>query len=158
MRNLVIRRQYRQGLSFFKHITKDPLLDIYPWKCTVNTDNGDLYVLLDTRLYTIPINDCQFHVRDIIDCKNLKLIGFEYCITTQQLYCAYDNGDIARLDATSEYHEYFEYEVAATFDSGLQCMTLSPDHEIITVVTATGILVTMVSNFQVISEVRFKVK
>ncbi|XP_014468470.1 PREDICTED: elongator complex protein 1 [Dinoponera quadriceps] len=155
MKNLIVHRQYRRRFSFRDNVKDgDQLLDTYPWKCAVNTNNGDLYVLLGTRLITLPADrECDVNILNIAECKDSKVVGLEYCITTQQLYCAYDNGDIATFDATSKYSNYFEFEVVASFDSGLQCMRLSPDHEIITAVTGSGTVVTMVSDFQVISEV-----
>lgn len=121
-------------------------------QCAVNANNDDLYVLSGRELHTLPIDRKRdISTLNITKYDNSKIVGLEYCITTQELYCAYDSGDIARIDVTNESH--FEYEIMAKFDSGLQCMKLSPDHEIITVVTSTGTVVTMVSDFQVISEV-----
>ncbi|KMQ97926.1 elongator complex protein 1-like protein [Lasius niger] len=69
----------------------------------------------------------------------------------QELYCAYESGAIARLDTSDRVN--FIHEIVITFSSGLECMKLSPDNEIITAVTCTGTVITMVSDFQVISEV-----
>lgn len=152
MKNLMVHRQHRRGLQFMKDAAKDNrrLLEI---KCAVNANNDDLYVLSDNQLYTLP-TDCKRDISSLNITKyseNSKVIGLEYCIITQALYCAYDCGDIVSIDITNESH--FEYEIIAKFDSGLRYMQLSPDHEIITAVTGAGTVVTIVSDFQVISEV-----
>lgn len=150
MKNLVIRRQRRRSIQFIKDIVKDnrQFLEL---QCTVNTNNNDLYVLLGNELYMLPI-DHKRNINNLTITKyeNCKIVGLEYSILTEELYCAYDSGDIARIDVTNESH--FEYEIIAKFDD-LECVKLSPDHAIITAVTSTGTVITMVSDFQVISEV-----
>ncbi|EFN87660.1 Elongator complex protein 1 [Harpegnathos saltator] len=155
MKNLVVYRQYRKSLTVLEDIEQGSceFSNVCSWKCTVNPVNEDLYILLGTRLFIVPVYDKHdINVHDVTY-KDSKVVGFEYSAARQQLYCAYDNGDIAKLDVTSKYPEYFDYEIVASYN-GLKCMALSPDHEIMTVVTGNGILITIISNhFLVISQV-----
>lgn len=145
-------------LDMFKKNISDTDLLIYPWKCAVNANNGDLYVPLDVHLVSLSIyGENTFLPWNFINWK--KIVGLEYCITTQLLYCALDHGDIVTLNPGingTDDSSGLTHEIVASFDGGLQCMKLSPDHEIITVVTDSGTVITMVSDFQVISEVKFK--
>ncbi|KZC12649.1 Elongator complex protein 1 [Dufourea novaeangliae] len=88
--------------------------------------NDDFYILLNRRLYKIPLdygNDITFFDID----QNVEFIGLEYCNLTQNIYAACNHD--------------------------LHCMKLSPDHEIIVLVTTNGTIITLVYTFETISMV-----
>lgn len=122
--------------------------------CAIDPNDLSVYVLLDNRIHVISIEDNTSDIGSINFTgheNSSKVVGFEYCVAMQELYCAYESGAIARLDMSDR--DNFVREIVVRFGSGLECMRLSPDNEIITAVTCTGTLITMVSDFQVISEV-----
>lgn len=167
MKNLVVHQLLRRHFPLRENVEKDncQLPDVNALKFAVNANNGNLYILSDSRIIVLPIySEDDIIVQDVAICKNSNVVGFEYCITTQLLYCATGSGDVITVDTTNA---ACPIEVVATFDSGLLCMKLSPDQEIITMVTGSGTVITMVAEyedqhhllgFQLISEVKFKLK
>nr|XP_034181462.1 putative elongator complex protein 1 [Osmia lignaria] len=111
----------------------------------VNSINDDFYLLLKNKIYKIPSNYKEDVVSFDID-ENLDFIGLEYCTISQELYGACKSGDIMKIND-------FACELKIQLDVNLQCMKLSPDHEIIVLVTANDVMITMVSTFQIIAEV-----
>ncbi|XP_076249707.1 elongator complex protein 1 [Calliopsis andreniformis] len=115
---------------------------------TVDSINDDFYLILQNKLYKIPLD----YEKDIVSFdinENLKIINLEYCSITQELYAACKSGDVMKISVDSEFH----CEVMNELNVNLQCMKLSPDHEMIVIVTVDGIVITMVSSFQIVSEV-----
>ncbi|XP_011876927.1 PREDICTED: putative elongator complex protein 1 [Vollenhovia emeryi] len=146
MKNLAVHEVRRRNLECLRdaRINQDLLKSI---QCSLNASNNDVYLLVDKYLCAIP-----FEGQRILDMDHpSKVIALEYCITMQELYCAYESGCITTIDTKD--HASIECKVAATFASGLQCMKLSPDHELIVVVTGAGTVATMVLDFQIMSEV-----
>lgn len=115
---------------------------------TVDSINDDFYLLLKSKLYKIPSDDMRDIVSFDID-ENLKFVNLEYCSITQEIYAACKSGDIMRINVEPE----FECESMNQLNVNLQCMKLSPDHEMIVIVTSNGTVITMVSSFHIISEV-----
>lgn len=146
MKNLVVK----QRASRLLNILENQMLNVKDLKIlyTVDSTNDDFYMLLKNKLCKIPSN----YVEDIsffeID-ENLEFIGLEYCSVTQELYGVCKSGNIIRINLEPE----FRYELITDLNTDLQCMKLSPDHEIIILVTISGIVITMVSTFEIISEV-----
>lgn len=114
----------------------------------VNSVNDDFYLLLKNKIYKIPSNCKEDVVSFDID-ENLDFIGLEYCTISQELYGACKSGDIMKINVKYD----FECELIIQLDVNLQCMKLSPDHEIIVLVTVNDVMITMVSTFQIIAEV-----
>ncbi|KAL6440916.1 hypothetical protein ACFW04_003370 [Cataglyphis niger] len=152
MKNLTVYQLRRRNVEFMKDIVKNDNESLQCVHCAIDPNYFSMYILFNNRIYVISMEDNS----DITNINfdgygNSKVIGFEYCVTMQELYCAYECGAIARLDIADRID--FIQEIVITFSGGLECMKLSPDNEIITAVTCTGTVVTMVSDFQVISEV-----
>lgn len=152
MKNLAVYQLRRRNIEFMKEIVvkndNEPLQSVH---CAIDPNDLSVYILFDNRIYIIPIEDNSDITNINFDgYENSKVVGFEYCVTMQELYCAYECGAIARLDILDQTN--FRQEIT-TFSNGLKCMKLSPDNELITAVTCTGTVITMVSDFQVISEV-----
>ncbi|XP_029166752.1 putative elongator complex protein 1 isoform X2 [Nylanderia fulva] len=161
MKNLAVHGIRRRNVERLKDIAVGyDFRPLQPVHCVLNSNN-ELYILFDNqRLYRISTLDDRNEdvdssiVADICGDENCKVVGFEYCVTKQEMYCAYESGVIVKLNTTDKLSfEHFEQEmIMCTAD--LECMKLSPDNEIITAVTVDGILyVAMVSDFDIISEV-----
>ncbi|XP_053985315.1 elongator complex protein 1 [Hylaeus volcanicus] len=144
MKNLTVTRRVSRRLeSLQNEIPSDsPILH------AVNSVNDDLYILLKNKIYKLPSEYEKDIIFFNID-EKLEFVGLEYSIVTQELYGACKSGDIMRINVESE----FECEVISQLNVDLQCMKLSPDHEIIIVITDYGTVITMVSTFDIISEV-----
>lgn len=148
MRNLTVHQIGRRDLQL-----KDAEINPEVSKrvqCAVNPNSNDIYMLLDEHLYIIS-RDRDVNVLNFSQYCTSRIIAMEYCVTLQELYCAYESGYIARVDIKDP--SRIDYTVVTTFNSGLQCMKFSPDHELIAAVTSAGILITMVLDFQIMSEV-----
>ncbi|XP_076625115.1 elongator complex protein 1 [Colletes latitarsis] len=144
MKNLTITRRSSRSLKFLENKILNDSTILY----AVDTTNDDFYLLLKNKIYKLPSD----YGKDIISFDielELEFISLEYCSILQELYGACKSGDIARINVGSE----LECEIISQLNVNLQCMKLSPDHEIIIVITADGIVITMVSTFQIISEV-----
>ncbi|XP_011265632.2 elongator complex protein 1 isoform X2 [Camponotus floridanus] len=153
MRNLAVHQLRRRSVEFIKDNAEENVHEPEQCiHCAIDPNDLSVYVLFNNRIYIISMED-NSNITNIINLpgyENSKVVGFEYCITMQELYCAYESGAIVRLDISDRVS--FIQKVT-TFDDYLECMKLSPDNEIITVVTRKGIVITMVSDFQVLSEV-----
>lgn len=147
MLNLVVNEKNCRDIYIFKNI--EELSKCV--QCTISQSCNDIYMSWRDHLYVIPVGSDDIIYVDIGRYSLSKIIAIEYCITIQELYCAYESGDIASINITDPTN--VDYKVVATFDDGLQCMKFSPDHELIAVVTGDGIVNTMVLDCQVMSEV-----
>lgn len=150
MRNLTVHRIGRRDLQFMKNpkVTQE-LLDRI--QCAINPNSNEIYVLLDENLYIISIGNRDIVTLNFCQYRPSEIITMDYCITLQELYCAYKSGHIAKLDIRDP--KRLDYTSVTTFKDGLQCMKFSPDHELIAAVTNIGNVITMVLDFQVMSEV-----
>lgn len=156
MRNLAVHRLRRRSVEFIKDNAEENVYEPKHMHCAIDPSYLSVYVLFNNRIYMISIEDnSDITSINLPGYENSKIVGFEYCITMQELYCAYESGAIARLDISDRIN--FVHEIVTIFDDYLECMKLSPDNEIIIVVTRRGTVITMVSDFQVISEVMYYV-
>lgn len=149
MRNLTVHRIGRRDLQLKTTETNPVLLEHV--QCAINPNSNDIYMLLDDHIYLISRNKNDIIVHNFSQYYPSHIIALEYCITLQELYCAYDSGYIAKIDIKDSTR--MDYNIIMRFDNGLHCMKLSPDHELIAAVTNTGIVITMVLDFQIMSEV-----
>ncbi|XP_043500282.1 putative elongator complex protein 1 isoform X1 [Polistes fuscatus] len=149
MENLTVSRQSCRSLEALEN----EILDNFKYLkilCTINPNNDDLYIVLENQLYVIPSNpECEITSVNINNETKNKIIGLEYTNITQQVYCAYENGDLITISIESD----LECELVKQINEGVDCMKLSPDHEILTLVTPKDTVITMVSSFDIISEV-----
>lgn len=149
MENLTVSRQSCRNLEALKN----EILDNFKYLkilCTINPNNDDLYIALHNQLYIIPSNsECEITPVNINNETKNKIIGLEYTNITQQVYCAYENGDLITINIETD----LECELVKQINESVNCMKLSPDHEILTLVTAKDTVITMVSSFDIISEV-----
>ena len=127
------------------------LLDVNVFCCT-NPDNDDLYVLKDRLLYEISFKD-DLKIRTInINIENEsanKSVGVEYSSDVGQVWCAYESGVIVPISVEPE----LQQELDNCIQGGLRCMKLSPDQEILVLITANDTVITTVSNFHIVSQV-----
>ncbi|XP_012270137.1 putative elongator complex protein 1 [Orussus abietinus] len=118
--------------------------------CCHNPDADNLYIFERNRLYGVSTNVTLGVTLVQIDVsEDLTPVGLEYCSVSQQLYCAYDSGDVAKVFTREE----LECEEIVKVNGGLRCIKLSPDHEILILITLNDTVITMTSSFHVISEV-----
>ena len=146
MKNLIVRQRASRVLNVLENqITNlSDLNTLY----TIDSSNDDFYILSNNKLCKVPSNRLENTSFFDID-ESLEFISLEYCSMTQELYGACKSGSILRVSIEPE----FKYELITDLNTDLQCMKLSPDHEMIVLVTVHGIVITMVSTFQIISEV-----
>ncbi|KAL0127474.1 hypothetical protein PUN28_005627 [Cardiocondyla obscurior] len=149
MKNLTVHQLHCKSVDILKHTETNQELLSYV-KCVINPSNNDLYILLDQNLYVLPILG-EVTVVDYSSYSFNDMISMEYCITLQEIYCAYASGHIAKVDIKNPTR--VDYNIVTGFNSGLQCIKFSPDHELIAAVTGAGMVITMVLDFQVMSEV-----
>ncbi|XP_017891228.1 elongator complex protein 1 isoform X2 [Ceratina calcarata] len=146
MKNLTVVQRASRVLDFLESQIQD-------WNDSkilhaVNWSTNDSYIISKCKFYKIPSNyEEGIKIYDIDE--DFEFISLEYCRISEELYGACKSGDIMRINVDSE----FKYELITQLNVDLQSMKLSPDHEMIVIVTINDIVITMVSAFQVISEV-----
>ncbi|XP_011692610.1 PREDICTED: putative elongator complex protein 1 isoform X1 [Wasmannia auropunctata] len=155
MKNLTVCQVNSRSLKFLQNVevasNRELLRDI---QCAINTSYNDIYVLLGDHLHAIPssVEEADVTCVDNRQYCSSKIVAMDYCVNLQELYCAFESGDIAKIEMIDQDH--ITYNVLNTnLDSGLQCMKFSPDHGIIAGVTNTGMVITMVSTFHIMSKV-----
>ncbi|CAG5101165.1 Similar to Elp1: Elongator complex protein 1 (Mus musculus) [Cotesia congregata] len=119
--------------------------------CCLDPINDNLFVVDANNIYLICKNEMGFEVlkkTGINDNTEAKPVGIQYWSDNETLYCAYDNGDLIKVSP----NEPFDHQVAAHIDGGIECIQLSPDQEILVLVTKTHQVYTMISSLQVMSE------
>lgn len=120
--------------------------------CCTNPDNDDIYILKDKCLYEISsrnglkINSVNI---DVDDETISRPVGVEYCSDVGQVWCAYESGAIISVSTKPELHQ----DLTNYIQNGLRSMKLSPDQEILVLITANDTVVTTVSNFHIVSQV-----
>lgn len=120
--------------------------------CCLDNDGGDFYLYKENTVFSISVDKFEKFNLNNETLVDTKLVGFAFCDSTRQIYLAYESGQLFTLeidtpDSTAEF--------AAQVNEGLRAIQLSPDHEIVTLITANDTLIVMTSGFHVITEVRF---
>ncbi|XP_047349459.1 putative elongator complex protein 1 isoform X1 [Vespa velutina] len=152
MKNLSVLRQSCRNLEALE---SEILCNLKYSKilCTLNPNNDDLYIGLQDQLYIIPSDpDSEITSVNINNEANNKIIGLEYTNVTHQIYCAYENGDLMTINIDSE----LDCEMVTQINGGLSCIKLSPDHEILTLITPNDTVITMICSFDIISKVNLQ--
>jgi len=150
MKNLVIHEQYIKEIQFLKDIFEADN-EIPEIQSTIDPYNN-LYVIVKNELYIISYNKEEDVKKfSIGERECTKIVGLEYCVTMQELYCAYETGDVICIDTSDLSH--CKHNVVFQCKAGLQYMKLSSDCEIITMVTKSGTLIVTFLDFQIIKEV-----
>ncbi|XP_076644239.1 elongator complex protein 1 isoform X1 [Halictus rubicundus] len=147
MKNLKLTRRASRPINFLE----DQILNesnASTALCAIDRITDDFYLLLKNKLYKISSPYVKDPTSYDIN-ENLELVGLEYCSVTHELFAASKHGDIITISMEPK----FGFEVMFQLNVDLQCMKLSPDHEMIILITVDGIVITMVSTFHVISEV-----
>jgi len=153
MRNLTVHQINRRNLEFMKNIEINQEL-LKCVQCAINPSCNDIYVLLSDHLNVIqdkPDGNTNFTIVDNDQYCFTNIVAMDYCITVQELYCAYESGCIAKIDIMNQTD--INYNIVTVLDSSLQCMKFSPEHDLIAAVTSKGIVLTMVLNFDIMSKV-----
>lgn len=150
MKNLTILYQSTRGLLEAEGDCPE-IIDILasnPLVCT-DPDNDSLYILHSNQLYVITFKkDLEITAEKNINIDiNAKPVGIEYWSDHGILYCAYDNGDVIKISPTWPYDQ----ELITHIDDGLKCMKISPDQEILILVTGNDNVITMMSSFEIIT-------
>ncbi|XP_046749478.1 putative elongator complex protein 1 [Diprion similis] len=117
--------------------------------CCLDNDGGDFYVYKNNNVYHITTGIFEyFHLgnENVVDS---KLVGFAFCDSTRQIYLAYSCGRLFTIEIDLPDPQA---EFAAQINEGLCAMKLSPDHEIVTLVTSNDTVIVMTSGFHVITE------
>jgi len=147
MKNLVIYERYIKTIQFLEDIFPDGKI---PEIQSTIDPYYNLYVVVKNELYVLP-HDRDVKKFTIGEEKCNKVVGLEYCVTTQELYCAYQSGDVICIDTSNL--SRCKHNVVFQSKDGLQYMKFSPDCEIITMVTNLGTLIVTFLDFQIIKEV-----
>lgn len=155
MKNLTVQQVHRRSPIFMGDYLENSEKLFKRRYCVTNQSHNEMYFLLGELLFVIPFGKKDIDILDFSFPSEItdfsKMIAMEYCITLQELYCAFESGYILKADIKNR--SRIDYDIVATFDKGLQCMKFSPDNELIVVVTGTGNVITMVLDFQVMSKV-----
>lgn len=149
MKNLVVETQ---KTCAFKD---DFLLFEENYHCCYNPDNGRYYCIdaSENKLIAIDtISSKKYLDQPLYFKKKEKIVAIDYCSVNEEIYFACDSGLI--FNVTPENESKVKYDEVADFSSGMLCMKLSPDHEVIVLLTKDLTVVTLNSNFDILKEVK----
>lgn len=113
----------------------------------INLDDDDFYIGTESNFYRIPSDNKQSdHVINFDNCS--RIIGmFTY---TERIYFASDSGEMFCFDPLDPENLIF-YE---QLNVDLQCMSVSPDVDIIVVVSTEGQIIILDLSLEVLSKVK----
>ncbi|XP_063980475.1 elongator complex protein 1 [Diachasmimorpha longicaudata] len=123
--------------------------------CNNDPDSDTIFVLEENHLFVITCKqDIEIAIEKNIEVQgNCRPVGVEYWSDNAVLYCAYSSGELVKV--TPEWP--FDQEVVVNIEEGIKCIKLSPDQEILVLVTGSDNVMTMMSNLQVLSKVNLNV-
>ncbi|OXU28995.1 hypothetical protein TSAR_015024 [Trichomalopsis sarcophagae] len=154
MRNLVIESQWTNTFN------DGDFLPHEKYHCCYNADKDRYYIIEgeDNRFLAIDASNNRKYIDEevIFNNKELKPIGIEYCSINQEVYVACDCGLVICMTYLDD--EKVKYEEIADFTNGLQCMKISPDHEVVVLITKDNVVITLSSNFDILQEVNLTSK
>lgn len=155
MKNLRVLNQNYVQLEGLDDDPDSPLLNLSESEnlCCMDNDSGNFYVYKSNRVYSISTGKFESFQLDNESIVDSKLVGFAFCDSTRQIYLAYACGQLFTLEIDIPDSKA---EFTAQVNEGLQIMRLSPDHEIITLITSNDVVIVMTSGFHVITEVKQK--
>ncbi|XP_057324154.1 putative elongator complex protein 1 [Microplitis mediator] len=118
----------------------------------VDPRNDTLFIIDGSHFYIISNtleSMTSLSTKGINDDPEAKPFGMEYWSDNETIYCAYSNGKLLKISLD----EQIEIEVAAVMDEGINCMQLSPDQELLVLVTNNHHVFTTTSSLSIMSEV-----
>lgn len=148
MKNLIVETQKN---SVFRD---DSLLLEEHYHCCYNPDNNRYYCIdvHESKLVAIDVIHNKKYIDQQLEFKKQeKIVAIDYCSINEEIFIACDSGLIFCL--TPEGEHQVKYDEIADFPNGMSCMKVSPDHEMIVLLTKDLTVVTLNSNFDILKEV-----
>lgn len=148
MKNLIVET-HKNGV-----FRDDYLLFEGDYYCCYNGDNDRYYCIdvSESKLIAIDvINNKKYIDQPLYFKKKEKIVAIDYSSVEEEIYIACDSGLVFSL--TPETEHKVKYNEIADFPSGLLCMKVSPDHEMVVLLTKDLTVVTLNSNFDILKEV-----
>lgn len=146
MRNLTI---YNQDVR--KHSNIEEYSKLQSYFCCVHPDNDDFYFLTQYGIDFIPSDKVKpTNVLDLDRYGDYRPVGM--ASYHHRVYFAFECGNLVSVDIHDDGGD-FEDDVSEDLQMNLHCMSMSPDQDIIALVSKDGTLMTVDMNFQVIAKV-----
>uniref|UniRef100_A0A0C9R4C0 Elongator complex protein 1 n=2 Tax=Fopius arisanus TaxID=64838 RepID=A0A0C9R4C0_9HYME len=120
--------------------------------CNNDPDSDTLFILEGNRLFFISCKeDIEIAIEKGIDIPSASRtpVGVEHWSDNGLLYCAYSSGELVKVIPKWPFNQ----EIVANIEEGIKCIKLSPDQEILVLITGIDNVITMMSNLQVLSKV-----
>ncbi|KAJ8678919.1 hypothetical protein QAD02_014706 [Eretmocerus hayati] len=151
MKNLIVETQ---ASNVFDE-TQQPLPST-DYHCCFNSDNNRFYIIENGK-NTLVVLDAftgeRYSDGDQIflpKYRHLKYVGIEYCSITEEFFIACENGIVLCLTFLSS--KSFKVQEIAEFPNGLSAIHISPDQEIVILVTKDGQVIVLNSHFDIVRE------
>lgn len=154
MRNLIVETQ---KTNIFKD---SDILTAEDFHYCYNCDNDKYYFIGGNDDYFMSVDALNStkntYKKAFIKQEELtKPVGIEYCSVTQEFFIAYENGVVMCL--TLKENNKVKCENIAEFSDGLHGIKLSPDHDVVVLLTKANVAITLSSGFDIFNEVRLKI-
>ena len=122
---------------------------------TYDAQNDVFYLIEpdDKRLISINAQDNRILLDDRLQLKNdlARPVGLVFMGLDNEIYIAFDEGFVLQVKQVSS--NQMRYSTMSTFDCGLFCISISPDHEISVVMTRDYEVIVMDRMFDMIKKV-----
>jgi len=128
---------------------------------SVNTDDDSLYVACysesrnENVIFKITLENNSQLVEELMTFPSSNtnvIVGLQVLSENQTICVAFSNGDIYTINLNSQI-ENIENECVGSIDSGILCMSWSPDQEIVVFVTGEKKIIEMNKFFDVLNEI-----
>ena len=149
MRNLTI---YNQDVQKHSNIDQWSELDSKSnYFCCVDPDNDDFYFLTKYGIHLLPSNKKNpENILNIDRYSTYSPVGMTFI--EDRVFFAFEDGEVISADI---YDDTGENDVLEILNTNLQCMQISPDQEIVALISTEEIVMTVAySNFQIVSKVK----
>ena len=148
MKNLVVTTHENYKINENKLLTNDEYLCCFDFNKNqyyfINTHEKRLLVLnADNKGITNSLNLNEY--------ENAKPVSIEYCSVTEKVYCIFDTGILAQLAVSNE--SKILIENLAFFEKGLKSISVSPDHEMIILLTSDLNVISVSAEIDILFEV-----
>ncbi|XP_058806417.1 putative elongator complex protein 1 [Phymastichus coffea] len=149
MKNIIVETQ---KINIFKDCD---VLEPEGYHYCYNGDNDKYYCIGGEDDYFMSVNVLNnkktIYKKVFIKQEKLtKAVGIEYCSVTKEFFVAYENGVVICMTLRED--NKVKCDNIAEFNDGLYSIKLSPDHDIVVLLTKANVAITLSSNFDIFNE------
>lgn len=145
MKNLSVASQQTLELQNNSFSANEKYCCCYDW-------NKNVFFVLPLESNNLHVIDGE-RVEEYLMPNMGKPVGMISCSTSEKVYCAFDDGCVSEI--SYDRNKKVSFTDVAFLSEGLQCISISPDDDILVFLTRDFQIVTMSSQLNIINEVNF---